>query len=153
MRPLSGNRREPPPLPAAAAPLTWFRREPPLSPAAVAGGPELRAVTVRRLREGAELRVAFGPAWTLVVGDDLPWVDGATYLGWDDGLLLPTTLAPSAPAGLLRHALPDDVLAVLPGAVLTGPAPKRTADPELLASAPTRAAHPERRGWAPGVSA
>jgi hypothetical protein len=114
-------------------PLTWTRREPPLHPAAVAGGPELRAATVRRLRSGAELRVAFGPEWTLVIGDDLPWADGATYLGWDDGLLVPTTLAPSTPAGLLRHALPGDALAVLPGAVLTGPAPKRTANPELPA--------------------
>lgn len=114
-------------------PLTWTRREPPLHPAAVAGGPRLRAATVRRLRGGADLRVAFGPEWTLVLGDDLPWADDATYLGWDDGLLVPTTLAPSTPAGLLRHALPGDVLAVLPGALLTGPAPVRTADPELLA--------------------
>jgi len=114
-------------------PLTWTRREPPLAPAAVAGGAPLRAAAVRRLREGAELRVASGPEWTLVVGTDLPWADGATYLGWDDGLLVPTTLAPSTPAGLLRHALPADVLAVLPGAVLTGPAPVRTADPERLA--------------------
>lgn len=114
-------------------PLTWTRREPPLHPAAVAGGSELRAATVRRLRGGAELRVAFSPEWTLVVGDDLPWADDATYLGWDDGLLVPTTLAPSTPAGLLRFALPGDVLAVLPGAVLTGQPPKRTANPELLA--------------------
>jgi len=112
--------------------LTWSRREPPLSPAAVAGGAELRAATVRRLRAGAELRVAIGPEWTLVAGDDLPWADGATYLGWDDGLLVPTTLVPSTPAGLLRHSLPADTLAVVPGAVLTGPAPLRTADPELL---------------------
>ena len=63
---------------------------------------------MRRLRAGAGLRVAFGPEWTLVVGDDLPWADGVTYLGWDDGLLVPTTLAPSTPAGLLRHSLPGD---------------------------------------------
>ncbi|MGW4207366.1 bpX5 domain-containing protein [Lentzea sp. NPDC004789] len=113
-------------------PLTWTRREPPLAPAAVAGGADLRAAAVRRLREGAELRVACGPEWILVVGGDLPWADGVTYLGWDDGLLVPTTLAPSTPAGLLRHALPADVLAVLPGAVLTGPAPVRAADPERL---------------------
>jgi hypothetical protein len=114
-------------------PLTWTRREPPLRAAAVAGGAELRAATVRRLRAGAELRVAFGPEWTLVIGAELPWADGVTYLGWDDGLLVPTTLAPSTPAGLLRHALPPDALAVVPGAVLTGPAPVRPADPERLA--------------------
>lgn len=113
--------------------LSWSRREPPLEPTAVAGGAALRAATIRRLREGADLRVSFGPEWTLVLGDDLPWADGATYLGSDDGLLVPTTLVPSTPAGLLRHALPADTLAVLPGAVLTGPAPLRTADPELLA--------------------
>ena len=134
MRPSSWARRSTAaPATRTPAPLTWARREPPLHPAAVAGGADLRAVTVRRLREGAGLRVAFGREWTLVVGEDLPWADGATYLGWDDGLLVPTTLAPSTPAGLLRHALPADVLAVLPGAVLTGQPPKHPANPELLA--------------------
>lgn len=55
-----------------------------------------------------------------IMGDDLPWVDGITYLGRDPAaprLLLPTTLATDLPVALVERALlrahPGAPLAVL----------------------------------------
>jgi hypothetical protein len=44
----------------------------------------------------------------VVLGPDLPWVDGSIYLGSDPAapaMLLPTTRAPSVPVDLLAGAL------------------------------------------------
>lgn len=115
----------------------WTVRELPLPAAAVAGtdeaGVALRAAAVDRIERGAVLRAATGDGWTLILGDDLPWADGAVYLGDDAGLLVPTTVRPSLPAGVLRAAFGPEALAVLPGRVLVGPAPIRPADPASLA--------------------
>jgi hypothetical protein len=116
------------------------RREPPLPAAAVAGsGPvavSLAASVRSRVAEGAALRVAAADDWILVLGDseDLPWADGARYLGLDGGLLVPTTHAPMPPAVLWRdHLLSGDTsrrLAVLmPGHALVTDAPIRPVDP------------------------
>lgn len=120
--------------------LEWSRREPPLTPAAVAATgtviDSLRQATISRLEEGAELRAAGGDGWLVVLGDraDLPWADGAIYVGWDSGLLVPTTSAPTPPAGLLRGALPrSGLLVLLPGRLLMSDPPLRAADPALLA--------------------
>ena len=79
------------------------------------------------LRESFTVRkVSFGVgSWSkslLVFGDDLPWVDGATWLGQDPsarGLYLPTQRAPSVhPALLLRAIRQRGVqgpVAILPG--------------------------------------
>lgn len=121
-------------------PLEWSRREPPLTPVAVTATGAvvhpLREATISRLRTGAELRAASDGSWLVVLGNsaDLPWADGATYLGWDGGLLVPTTLVPAPPVGLLRGALPQQgLLVVLPGHLLVSETPVRAADPALLA--------------------
>lgn len=121
--------------------ITWSRREPPLTPVAVVADTStcsvagtvrtLAQATVERLAAGADLRVVEGDGWIVVIGlaDDLPWVDGATYLGWDSGLLVRTSLQPSVPAALLRAALPPaDLVVALPDHVLLAPLPLRAAD-------------------------
>lgn len=123
--------------------LEWVRREPPLVPVAVVGFDEvvpLLAAAVReRLSQGIELRAAGNSRSLLVLGDavDLPWTDGARYLGWDGGLLTPTTHRPLPPAGLWRQALlrgagEDRLVVLLPGRALVTAAPRRAADPGLL---------------------
>jgi MoxR-vWA-beta-propeller ternary system protein len=98
----------------ALLPLRWHTREPPLEPvAAAATGPAARALALRLLAmpderlaalsgvAGAELLLVLG------AGDDLPWVDGAQYLGRDPeapGLLLPTALRPAVPLPLVERA-------------------------------------------------
>lgn len=126
----------------------WRPREPPLAPVAVLarGGAAagLVAATVARLDAGAVLRVTAGPSWLLVLGAaaDLPWAEGVTYLGDDDGLLVPTTLVNDVPADVLRAALarrvpPEHALLALVGDdVLSSPRPVRAADAAaVLASA------------------
>jgi hypothetical protein len=108
--------------------ITWARREPPLAAVAVAGTGNLREATKTRLAGGAMLRAAVSDDWILVLGEDLPWAEGAIYLGRDEGLLVPTTLRPSLPAGILRAALGPGTLAVLPGHILTGTMPVRRAE-------------------------
>ena len=118
--------------------LEWVRREPPLAPAAVAATgaalAPLREATAARL-PGQDLRAVAGDNWLVVLGDDLPWADGAIYLGWDSGVLVPTTSMPRPPIGLLRAALPAAELTVLlPDRLLLSQAPRRPADPALLGS-------------------
>lgn len=121
--------------------LRWSRQEPPLPPVAVAGCGEcagrLRAAVRDRVASGAQLRAAADVDCVVALGDagDLPWVDGATYLGWDAGLLVPTTLVPWPPAQLIRESLaigPGAVVVLLPDRVLVSPMPVRSADPAAL---------------------
>lgn len=124
--------------------LRWARREPPLPLAAVAAsgdaGRRLRAAVRDRLDRGAELRAAAGDDWIVALGDhaDLPWVDGASYLGWDSGLLLPTTLIPWPPGELVRESLAagEELVVLLPDRVLISAMPRRRADPAGLAPDP-----------------
>ncbi len=117
----------------------WLTRDVPLPSvavvaraAAVAG---LARSTLRRLGAGAELAASASDDVLLVVGaeTDLPWSDGAVYLGWDGGLLLPTTLhlVPSAaviaPAAR-RCSEPNDLVVVLPGQVLITKVPRPQID-------------------------
>lgn len=104
-----------PPADPALLPLRWRVREPPLSPAAAAAtGPAARALAQRLLAMPDErlraLRGVAGEALLLIIGaeEDLPWVDGAQYLGRDPeapGLLLPTTLCPAVPLPLVERAV------------------------------------------------
>jgi hypothetical protein len=132
--------------PPVTLPLVWSPREPPLEPVAVTAprhrAAALAAAAVARARAGAGLRAVASAGRVVVLGDepDLPWCDGVTYLGRDGGLLLPTAMAPSVPADLLRAAVQRLVppgcglVAVLPDAVLAAPVPVRRLDAAALAT-------------------
>ncbi len=96
-------------------PVHWQPRRIPLEPAAVAARGPVAERLVERLLTGepdvlARLRGGAGDDVVLILGTaaDLPWVDGAIYLGQDataPGLYLPTAAAPDVPLPLLQNAL------------------------------------------------
>ncbi|WP_329120314.1 bpX5 domain-containing protein [Streptomyces sp. NBC_01465] len=122
----------------------WVRREPPLAPAAVAACGEVADTLVAAVRgalaegRGARLRAVRDAEWVVVLageagGTDLPWVDGAIWLGEDSGVFVPTHLAvrPGAAlvAGAARRYVPDGhgliVMLAEPGLLLSSPVPVR----------------------------
>ncbi|MFJ3788736.1 hypothetical protein [Kitasatospora sp. NPDC090091] len=132
-----------------AFPLRWERREPPLPAAAVLAlgdaVPALAAAARERLRTGARLGVLVDddpslPAAEralLVLGPeaDLPWADGARYLGRDAGLLVPTTARPGPAAALWRRALgaaEGRLCALVPGRALVADPPPPLTSPDAL---------------------
>ncbi|KQV17178.1 MULTISPECIES: hypothetical protein [unclassified Kitasatospora] len=121
-------------------PLQWERREPPLPSVAVlavgAAVPGLAVAARERVRAGARLAVLAedGPGLPttdrvlLVLGaeQDLPWADGARYLGRDAGLLTPTTARPTPAATLWRRALgaaEGQLCVLVPGRALVADPP------------------------------
>jgi hypothetical protein len=124
----------------AALRLRWSRREPPLHPAAVAASgqqaDQLRIAVRARLEAGADLRATADANWLVTIGEaaDLPWVDGAIYLGWDAGLLVPTTLLPWPGPELVRASLSvaDNLVVLLPDRMLISEIPRHRADPQAL---------------------
>ncbi|WP_405437470.1 hypothetical protein OG373_09625 [Streptomyces avidinii] len=142
-----------PPAPEPALPqsfpLRWERREPPLPAAAVlAVGdavPGLAAAALERVRDGARLGVLAddGPGLPaadralLVLGAeaDLPWADGARYLGRDAGLLVPTTARPAPAAPLWRRAIgavEGQLCVLVPGRALVADPPAPVTSPDAL---------------------
>jgi MoxR-vWA-beta-propeller ternary system domain bpX5 len=107
-------------------PVDWRPRAVPLPVVAVAarGEPALRLVE----RATPRFRGIGGPGWLVLLGDELPWVDGAVYLGRDPDaprLLLPTHSAPhagGAPVAGLVDRWAADRCAGMPGpyAVIPG---------------------------------
>ena len=87
----------------------------PLVPGAVLGlGPAARSLALRLLKQESHqlgrLRGLAGTDFLLLLGepDDLPWVDGLTYLGREPSapeLYLPCATTPDVPAPLLLRAL------------------------------------------------
>ena len=126
--------------------VEWHPLEPPRAPSAVlAEGDathELAAAAARRVRGGSTLRAAARAGVLLVVGEaeHLPWAEGVTYLGEEDGVLLPTTRAPGLPADLLRQAVvqrlgpgsPHRRVAVVPGRVVSFELAEAAVDPVWL---------------------
>jgi hypothetical protein len=116
--------------------VVWRPRTAPLDPVGVAARGEAARSLARRLlaREDealARMSGAAAPGLLVVLGEsaDLPWVDGAVYLGKDTAapfLLLPTTREPAVPLPLLERAFARAAQAPPPLAVLL--------DPPLLAS-------------------
>jgi len=125
--------------------LTWRPRTTPLDPLGMAvRGDAVRALAQRLLARDDEalgrLSGVASPGLLVVLGEaaDLPWVDGAVYLGRDadaPSLFLPTSREPTAPLPLVERAL-------LARARTSGTSPPYAVlvDPPLLAS--TQAARP-----------
>ncbi|MEV8099713.1 hypothetical protein [Kitasatospora sp. NPDC085879] len=121
--------------------LRWERREPPLPPAAVLAlgdaVPALAAATRARLLAGVRLGTLADADALLVLGaaGDLPWADGARYLGRDGELLVPTTARPLPAPALWPAALGarrGQVCVLLPGHALVADPPPPTTDPAAL---------------------
>jgi hypothetical protein len=88
--------------------IAWRPIEPPLEPVAAVG----RGVVGDRLAERAsrrgDWRVIRYAQWTLIAGDDLPWVDGVVYLGVLPGtkdVLVPVHRRPHLHADLVVNAV------------------------------------------------
>jgi hypothetical protein len=111
--------------------VTWTPRDVPLAPRAVAAVGEVSRALGRRLAmlDDASLRALAALASRdvlVVVGDEneLPWIDGVTYLGRDESapdLLLPTAMAPSVPPAILEMAVKARCAGAAPVAVLSSP--------------------------------
>lgn len=94
--------------------LDWRDRELALIPAAVLGLGALGATLAGAFERApadrvGRLRRIDAPGAVLVLGEqaDLPWFEGAMYLGYDPGaprLLLPCLLDPGCPPDLLEQA-------------------------------------------------
>jgi len=121
----------------------WRDRDVPIRAAAVvAQGAAARALarsTQSRISAGASLSAACGHGYLVIIGDevDLPWSDGAVYLGWEASVLVPTTQAPVPRTVLIAEAArrvsgTDDLVIVLPQTVLHTPSPRPIADPAQL---------------------
>lgn len=110
-------------------PIGWVPREVPLAPVAVVGRGPVARLLLARLRALPDDRLArleggTAESLTIVMGkaDDLPWVDGVTYLGREPAaadLVVPTTSAAAAPAALVEAALRRQ--ATRTGAAFAGP--------------------------------
>jgi MoxR-vWA-beta-propeller ternary system protein len=124
-------------------PWGWSPRATPLTPVAVfaAGAPSrsLARSASRLVAAGRALRAAAGSDHLLVLAqpDDLPWADGATYLGRDGPILLPTTQQCSVHLDLLAQALRQRYgtgqFLVVPGRVVAFAPSLDVADPDWLA--------------------
>lgn len=88
--------------------VAWSGREPPLAPVGAVARGAVAVALARRLANHPDLeglRGVAGEGLLAVFGDDLPWVDGVTYLGREAGLFMPTTLRPSVASRLVARAL------------------------------------------------
>lgn len=92
--------------------VEWEAREPPLPPAAVVAIgevlPALARSTLRSLDgDSKSLTASVGASCLVIIGEarELPWADGAFYLGWDTGMLMPTLARPRLPADLVVGAI------------------------------------------------
>jgi len=121
----------------------WTDRDIPIRAAAVvvhgAAARELALSAMSRLSAGASLSAAVGHGFLVIIGDeaDLPWCDGAVYLGWEAAVLVPTTRVPNPRTPLIadtarRGAGTHDLVVVLPQIVLHTPNPRPIADPAQL---------------------
>lgn len=125
---------------AELLPLAWHPRRVPLEPVGMAARGEATRALVRRLLTRSDedlgrLSGVSGPGMLLLLGAaaDLPWVEGAAYLGRDPhapSLLLPTNRHPEISLPLVERAL-------LARAARQGAEPPIAVllDPPLLASA------------------
>ncbi len=91
-------------------PIRWVRREPPLPPTgAAAEGDAARALADALLARDddalARWRGVAGGGVLVVLGADLPWAPGVTWLGAMGALLVPCTRQPDLPEDLVEEAI------------------------------------------------
>jgi hypothetical protein len=130
----------------SAIPVSWVSRPQPLSPGAALGVQhaaadlaERAALTVEADPRTSVRVLTVGVDGLLVIGDELGWVAGVTWLGRDgtSRLLLPTTVMPSVSLLLVERAFfrvqPEAAVAVLtPRCSFVGALPTRPPAPEQL---------------------
>jgi len=92
--------------------LGWQRREPPLPIAGVIAEGKAAIALVERLadrmrKETVDVSVYTADRMFVVLGEaqELPWIDGATWIGRDGQLLCPTALVPDLPTDLVTRAV------------------------------------------------
>jgi hypothetical protein len=126
--------------------VSWVSRSQPLAPVAVLGAQHAAAVLAERVALTVEadphtslLVLMVGLDGLFVMGEDLGWVEGVTWLGRDGSnrLLLPTTVMPSVSLSLVERAFfrvhPEQGVAVLtPRCSFVGTLPTRPPAPEQL---------------------
>lgn len=87
--------------------IGWVAAAPPLRPVAACGrGPV--AVRLAERAEAGPWTTARYDDWTVVLGDELPWVDGVVYLGAlpdAPGVLVPVHRVPALSPDLVRSAV------------------------------------------------
>lgn len=117
---------------------SWSPRPEPLTPCGcTAAGPVALLLARRLLQAPRSLSGVRAGDRLVLLGDDLPWVDGVLYLGREsplDPVLLPTHLAPDWPASWIGEVLrrrSRAPWAVLPQGVI-GLSQASRVEPELL---------------------
>jgi len=105
--------------------LSWSARTLPLVVEACwAEGKVTRALQARLARGyRPDLRAAQVGGVLVLLGSDLPWVEGLTYLGREGNLFLPTLWQPSLPAAWIEarlHDFGDAPWALVPSGTVVG---------------------------------
>ena len=111
---------------AAPIKVKWLNRDVPLPPCAmIAFGDAAISLAEKLLSLDDERLETFqgvgGKQTIWIAGENLPWTDGAIYLGKDARLpaaLLPTTLAPNIPLELFEQTLKIKFKSLAPFVVL-----------------------------------
>ena len=87
--------------------LEWIAREHPLAPEACwAEGAAARALKEKIVgSDRNDLQLAQAEDVLVVLGPELPWVDGLIYLGRDQQIYLPTLWQPSIPIAWIMARL------------------------------------------------
>jgi hypothetical protein len=87
--------------------VAWRQADTPLPAAAVAASGPLAARLAAKSSTRGDLHLTRFAEWIVVEGEDLPWVDGVTYLGVLPGtsdVLVPVHRVPALHAELVRRA-------------------------------------------------
>ena len=103
--------------------VRWETAEPPLSPVAVAGRGAVGERLVERATVTPRWDVVRFSEWCVLIGDELPWIDGVIYLGVLPGtsnVLVPVHRRPQLHPDLVMRAVtsivggPSGRVAVIP---------------------------------------
>ena len=127
--------------------LAWAQRDQALAPAGMVALGAVKARLLAQLRKldaqaQARLSIVATRDMLVVLGADLPWVDGARYCAPDPrvrNLWLPTSMAPRLAPDLLRRSVTARAGS---GALLLWPDPE-----QFLLLEPARSCSPALRDW------